>query len=86
MPKKVVEYIPRDKFTPTCIESKYLVDKPKEGEPETTLGDLPICTECADLFTCGIVRDALALERTYSIAVAIIECPRFIQSTGRNNI
>jgi hypothetical protein len=86
MTKKIIQYTPRNQWEPTWIQEDYLTHTKKDDEPETTLGTIPMCTECASFFECGIVRDALALERTYNIAIAILECPRFIQSTGRNNI
>ena len=86
MSKKIIQYTPRDKWEPTWIEDRYLTHTKDEDQPETTLGEIPMCTECASIFECGIVRDALALERTHSIAIAILECPHFIQSTGRDNL
>jgi hypothetical protein len=84
--KNIVQFTPRDGWEPTYIDDKLLTHTKKEDEPETTLGDVPMCTECDSITECEIVRHALVFERTYSIAVAIVECPRFIPRVERKNI
>ena len=86
MHKKIVQFTPRDGWEPTWIDDSLLTHTKDENKPETILGTVPMCTECSSITECEIVRHALVLERTYSIAVAVIECPRFIQSVERKSI